>query len=144
VRLTALLLKERQCSSEYFTLSAHLYLLVPAFLHLALTDGPVDKPAKLPPLKFPCRAISSGLRRTPSYYPTVGFPFIMGPLHGKKKKHLSFNMHGDVPPSLLETLYGFERSTQYLCHLALSFSQMASNLGKLLFVHARSPARFLP
>ena len=94
-------------------MSAHLHLLVPALLNLALTDGPIDKPAKLSTLKFPCRAISSDLHRTFPYYPTGCVSFIiMGPLHGQEKEHLSFNMHRDVPPSLLVTLYSLERSAQ--------------------------------
>jgi hypothetical protein len=97
---------------EYLALSAHLDLLVPAFLHLALTDGPIDKPAKLPALKFPCRAISSDLHGTLSYHPTGLVPFVMGPHDGQKKEHLSFDMHRDISPSLLKTLYGFRRSAQ--------------------------------
>jgi hypothetical protein len=48
LRLKASLLRERQNRSEYLAFSAHLHLLVPAFLHLALADRPVDKPAKMP------------------------------------------------------------------------------------------------
>jgi hypothetical protein len=85
---------------------------VPAFLHLALADRPVDKPAKMPTLKFPRRAISPDLDGTFSYHPTGSVPFIMAPSHDEEEEHLSFNMHGDVPPSLLKTLDGFKRNTQ--------------------------------
>jgi hypothetical protein len=36
----------------------------------------------------------------------------MAPSHDEEEEHLSFNMHGDVPPSLLKTLDGFKRNTQ--------------------------------
>jgi hypothetical protein len=112
LRLKASLLRERQHRSEYLAFSAHLHLLVPAFLHLALTDRPVDKPAKMPTLKFPRRAISPDLHGTFSYHPTGSVPFIMAPSHDQEEEHLSFNMHRDFPPSLLKTLYGFKRNTQ--------------------------------
>jgi hypothetical protein len=112
LRLKASLLRERQNRSEYLAFSAHLHLLVPAFLHLALADRPVDKPAKMPTLKFPRRAIFSDLHGTFSYHPTGSVPFIMTPFHDQEEEYLSFNMHGDVPPSLLKTLYGFKRNTQ--------------------------------
>ena len=112
LRLKASLSREKQNRSEYLASSAHLHLPVPAFLHFPLTDGPIDKPAKMPTLKFPRRAISPDLHGTFSYHPTGRVPFIMGPLHGQEKQHLSFNLHRDFPPSLLITSYGFERSTQ--------------------------------
>jgi hypothetical protein len=106
LRLKASLLRESQNRSEYLAFSAHFHLLVPAFLHLALADRPVDKPAKMPTLKFPRRAISSDL------HPTGSVPFIMAPFHDQEEEYLSFNMHGDVPPPLLKTLYCFKRNTQ--------------------------------
>jgi hypothetical protein len=126
---------------EYLALLAPLHLLVPAFLHLALADRPIDKPAKMPTLKFPCRAILPHPRGTLPYHPTRPVIFITGP-HRQKKVHLSLDIHRDVPPSLLKTLYGFGRNTQKLCHLSLSFSDMGPNLGELLFVHVKSPGRF--
>ena len=137
-----MLLKERQHRSEYLALSAHLHLLVPVFMHFALTDRPIDKPAKLPTLKFPCRAISPHPIGTLPYHPTRLVVFITGPHHRQKKVHLSLDIHRDVPPSLLKTLYGFGRNTQELRHLSLSFSDMGSNLGELLFVHVKSSGRF--
>jgi hypothetical protein len=68
----------------------------------------------------------------------------MGPLHGKKKEHLSLDIHRNASPSLLETLYGFGGNAQELCQLALCFAQMTSNFRKLLFVHSNSPVQFLP
>ena len=81
MKLKALLLNGRQNRLEYPTLSADLHLLLPAILHLALTDGPVDEPAKVPSPKFPRRAILSGFLRAFFYYPAGALPFTMGPLH---------------------------------------------------------------
>ncbi len=97
---------------EYLALAARFHLFVPALLYFTLADSPVDKPAKMPTLKFPCRAISLDLHGTPSYHPTRLVPLVMGVLHGQKEEHLPLNMNGDVPPSLFEALDGLERSTQ--------------------------------
>lgn len=91
-------------------MSAHLHLLVPTLSHLALTDGSIDKPAKLSTLKLPRRTTSPDLGGALLYHPTGGVVLILGSVHGQKKEHLSFNVYGNVPPSLLKALYGLERS----------------------------------
>jgi hypothetical protein len=97
-------------------------------LHLSLADRAIDKPAQMPTSKLPCRTVSSHLPRTLLYHPTGRTPLLMGSLSGQEKEHLSFGIGRNVSPSLLETLYGFGRNPQELCHFALAFSQMASNL----------------
>ena len=42
-------------------------------------------------------------------------------------------MSGDVPPSLLKTLYCFERSPQQLTHLFLCFFQIVPGFCKFFF-----------
>jgi hypothetical protein len=66
----------------------------------------------------------------------------MGPLHSKKKQGLPFDVHGNVPPSLLKTLDGLTGDTQQLRHFRLRLPQLVSNLGELLLVHPKSPLRF--
>jgi len=112
---------------EYLTLSAYFHLLLPAFLLTALANRPINKPAKISPLKFPCRTVLPNFHRTLSYHPTG--PFFPGTrlFRGEKKKDLTFNVNGDIPPPLFKALYGFKRNTQYLCHLALRFSKMLTS-----------------
>lgn len=104
---------------KYPASAAQLHLLLPAFLHLALTDRPVNEPAEMPCLKFPCRAILPDLLRTSLYDPTGSGHFFLRILEGHEEKQLAFDMHRDAPPSLLEALYGFGRSAQELGHLLL-------------------------
>lgn len=126
--MKTLLLKDGQHRPEYGALPTHAHLVLPAFFYFALTNRPIDKPAELATFEFPSRALSSDLQRTLLDYPTGGVGFILEALHGQKKEYLSFNMHRDVSPPLLKTLYGFCGGTEQLGHLFLRFPQMASNL----------------
>ena len=101
----------RQHGSEHFALPAYLHLFLPVLLHLTLTDRPINKPAKVANLKFPCRAILLSLRGTLSYHPTGLVLLTRGLLLGQKKEHLTFSMHRDISPTLLKALYGFKRNT---------------------------------
>jgi hypothetical protein len=80
-----------------------------------------------------------GFNGTPFKLPTR-LPLPAGSVfHGEEKQHLALDMHGNAPPTLLETLDGFYRGTKQLCQLALRFSQLASNRRELLFVHRSVP-----
>ncbi|UCG65635.1 MAG: hypothetical protein JSW12_00830 [Deltaproteobacteria bacterium] len=72
-----------------------------------MTYRSVDKPAEVPTLKFPCRAILPGFSRTLFNHPTGLVVPTGSAFHGQKKQHLTLDMPGNVPPSLLETLDGF-------------------------------------
>jgi len=63
----------RQHGSEHFALSAYFHLFLPVLLHLTMTDRPVNKPAKMPYLKFPCRTVLPDRHGTLSYHPTGPF-----------------------------------------------------------------------
>jgi hypothetical protein len=72
-----------------------------------MTYRSVDKPTEVSTLKFPCRAILPGFNRTLLNGPT-GLVVPAGSVfHGEEKQHLTLDMHGDVPPSLLKALNGF-------------------------------------
>jgi hypothetical protein len=63
-------------------------------LLLALTDCPVNKPAKISRFKFPCRTIFPRLIRTLSYHP-AGHVLLTGRfLESQKEEDLTFNMDG--------------------------------------------------
>jgi len=101
---------------------------MPGFLRLTMAYRPIDKPTKMPTLKFPRRAIFPGIHRALFYRPTWLLLLFPSRLLGEEKQHLSFDMHGNLPPPLLEALYGFEGGAKQFRHLALSFSQLASNI----------------
>ena len=107
---------------EYRALAAYLHLLLPAFSHGALTDGPVDEPAQMSCLKFPCGALLLDLLGTSLHDPTRSGPFVLRRLECHKKKGLALDIRRDIPPSLLEALYGLEGGAQELGHLLLRFS----------------------
>jgi hypothetical protein len=105
---SATFLSKRQLGLEHFALSAYFHLPRPAYLHAALANRPVDEPAKMPNLKFPCWAISLRLYGTLPYHITRSTILAGEFLHGQKKEDLTFNVNGDVPPPLFKTLNGFK------------------------------------
>jgi hypothetical protein len=104
--------------------------------------GSINKPAKFSTVKFPRRTCLSDFHGAFIYNPTgLLLPFSIS-IHSKKKEHLSLNMYRNISPSLLKTLYSFKRGSEQFCHLALRFSQLATNERKLLFIHERIPPLF--
>jgi hypothetical protein len=72
-----------------------------------MTYCSVDKPTEVSTLKFPRRAILPGFNGTPFNLPTrLSLP-AGSVFPGEEKQHLTLDMHGNVPPSLLEALDGF-------------------------------------
>ncbi len=67
---SATFLSKRQYASEYFALPAQFHFFLPGLLHLALTDRPIDEPAEVSDLKFPCRTVLLNLSSALSYHPT--------------------------------------------------------------------------
>jgi hypothetical protein len=120
----------------YPAFAAQVHFLLPAFLDLAPADRAVNKPAEMPCLKLPRRASVSRLVRAAPYFPTGSDLFALSTLQGRKKKQLAFRVYRNIPPPLFEALYGFGRSAQELGHLLLRFSQMLTDLGKFLLIHA--------
>jgi hypothetical protein len=108
-------------------------------LYGALTDGPVDEPTQMSCLKFPCRALLPDLPGTSLHDPAWSGSFVLRRLERHKKKGLALDIHRDIPPSLLEALYGLEGGAQELGHLLLRFSEKMTDLGKLCLVHAALP-----
>ena len=102
----------RKQARKYRALAAYLHLLLPAFSHGALADGPVDEPAQMSGLKFPCGALLPDLPGTSLHDPTGSGPFVLRRLERHKKKGLALDIRRDIPPSLLEALYGLEGGTQ--------------------------------
>lgn len=120
-----------------FALSTYSHLLLPASLGLALADRSVDEPAKVSGIKLPGGAILPVLRGTTARQPAGLGLLGSAAFQCQNKKHLAFDMHGNVPPALFETLNGFSRNAQDLCHLALRFPQMPTNCRELDALHFR-------
>jgi hypothetical protein len=118
----------RKYAHEYRALSAYVHLLIPAFLHLAPADGPVNEPAQMSCVKFPRRALLSRFFGAAPYAPTGTGLFVLRRLQNHEKQYLTFRGYRNVAPSLLEALYGFGRGAQELGHLSLGFSQMVPNV----------------
>ncbi|MGD2126610.1 MAG: hypothetical protein PVG99_11055, partial [Desulfobacteraceae bacterium] len=116
-----------QYGSKDIAFSAHLHLLFPTWLNLALTYRSIYEPAEIPNLEFPRWTISSAIQRAILYGPAVFFLPISGIAVRKKKEHLSFDVHRNIAPALFKALYGFQRCPKQLGHLVLSFSQVPSN-----------------
>jgi hypothetical protein len=104
-------------------------------LDFSLTDRPINKPAQMPHLEFPSRAIAFDFRGALFYYPTGPLFNVLGFLHGEDKPHLSFDVNGNFSQTLFKTLYGLDRDAQQLGHFILCFTQLAPNFNKLFFVH---------
>jgi hypothetical protein len=111
-----------QHALEHPALPAHLHLPLPAFLHLAVADCSINKPTKMPSLEFPCWTFPLNFHGALLHHPAGYTLSARRFFRGHKKENLTLNMHWDVPPTLFETLYGFERDPQQLCHLILSLS----------------------
>jgi len=111
----------RKQARKYRALAAYLHLLLPAFSHGALTDGPVDEPAQMSCLKFPCGALLPDLLGASLHYPTGSGSFVLRRLERHKKKGLALDIRRDIPPSLLEALYGLEGGAQRAGPFAFAF-----------------------
>jgi len=61
-------------------LLAEFYLLLPVILKLTLAKGSVDKPTKIPRLKFPGSTVLSTFSRAVSHLPTRAGVFAQGSL----------------------------------------------------------------
>jgi hypothetical protein len=61
---------------EYLTGTTYFHLVAPVFLWLALTDGSINKPAKVPDLKLPGRTFFPEFFRAFSGLPKYLFSFI--------------------------------------------------------------------
>jgi hypothetical protein len=116
---------------------AGFHLLLPAFLDLPVTYGPVDEPAQITQFKFPCRAValtfSGAVLRRPAF---LFSPSLGGMNSCDNKQELPLNVGGHFSPSLLKALYGLERCTKKLGRLNLCLTQIFPNFGKLDFVHS--------
>ncbi len=124
---------------KYLTLSAYPHFLLPGRLHLSLTDGAIDEPAKVADLEFPRRAVFLGVSLALQGDPASPVFLIPRQLVGEKKQGLALYMSGNSSPALLKALYGFDRGPQQLSHLGLSFSQLVTDLRELAFSHKYPP-----
>ena len=124
---------------EDLTLTADFHLFLPTPLDLAVAYGPVDKPAKMPELEFPSRAVfppfSLAILNGPA--PPV-FPFFWD-MMGQQKQGLPFHVRWNSSPALLKALYGLQGNSQQLSHLALGFSQMMTDFREFGFLQDDPP-----
>jgi hypothetical protein len=124
---------------EYPAFSTTVHLLFPALLCLSLTDRPIDEPAEMPELEFPGRTLAFLLNRTLSYVPAPALRPTRPIAVREKKQHLSLDMNRNFSPALFKALHSLERNSQQLRHLFLGLAQLASNLGKVLFLQLSIP-----
>ena len=127
----------RQNGPVDFALSTYFHLLFPASLGCALADRSIDEPAKISSIKLPCGAILPVLCGTSARQPAGLDLLRSAAFQCQNKEDLAFDMHRNVPPALFETLNGFRRNAQDLCHLALRFLQMPTNCRELDSLHFR-------
>jgi hypothetical protein len=120
-------------------LAAYLHFFLPRWLQLSLTNGAVDEPAEVPELEFPGRAVFPRISRAVLNGPASPVFLVLPQLPAEKKQDLSFYMRGNSSPALLKALYGFDRGSQQVGHLALGFSQLMTDLRELRFFHKYPP-----
>jgi hypothetical protein len=115
---------------------AGFHLLLPAFLDLPVTYGPVDEPAQIAQFKFPCRAFALTLLGAVLRRPAFLFsPSLDGMNSCDDKQELPLNVSRHSSPPLLKTLNGFEGCAKKLGRLNLCLAQISPNFRKLDFVH---------
>ena len=113
---------------EYPTPPAYRHLFGPALLGLPPADGAIDKPAEIPYLQFPRRAILPQCIRAVLHDPTGNRDPACRALHGKEKEHMPFYVRRDFPPALFKALHGLVGRPQELGHLLLGLSQLMPDL----------------
>jgi len=93
----------------------------------------------MPGIKLPCGTILPVLHGAMPRQPSGLVLFGSMVFQGKNKEDLPFDVHRNVPPALFETLNGFWRNSQDLCHLVLRFPQMPPNFCELFLLHSGAP-----
>jgi hypothetical protein len=136
--------ENREHGLKYLTPSAYPHFLLPSRLHLSLTDSAVDEPAEVPKLELPCWTVFLGMDRAVLNGPASPVFVVLSQLVGEKKQGLSLYMPGNSSPALLKALHGFDRCPQQLSNLALSFSQLTTDIRELTFSHNCPPFYRLP
>jgi hypothetical protein len=117
--------------------STDLHLLTPVLLRLPAADRPVDKPAEMACLEFPRRASFAGLGRTIPNVPAGPNPLHVRFLHRQQKQHLSFNVHGNLAPPLLEALNRLDRGPEQFGKLLLRLLKLLPKCLKFMLLHSR-------
>ncbi len=128
---------QRQGGSVDLALSTYFHLLLPASLGRAFADSSIDEPAKVSGIELPCGAILPVLRGTTAPQPAGLVLPGSTVFQCQNEEDLAFDRHRNPPPALFETLNGFGRNAQDLCHLTLRFLQMPSNFRELFSLHLR-------
>jgi hypothetical protein len=100
-----------------------------------MTYRPVDKPAEMPALKLPRRALLPCFYRAVFNIPAGLMRTFSGGFLCQEKQHLPFDMDRNLSPALLKALYSLEGCTEQLGHLTLRLSEYASDIRELPCVH---------
>jgi hypothetical protein len=129
--------------AQNLTVSASIHLLLPVLLNSAFADGPIDKPAQMTGLKFPCRTFFSAVARTFLDDPARLLPLQHPSLSGDQEQDLPLNVARHGSPSLLVAVYSLNRGPEELCHLLLRFIQFPSEVQEFFTVHWRSQEAFV-
>jgi hypothetical protein len=124
---------------KYPALTAAFHFRFPAAVDVAMTNGPIDKPAQFAVLKFPGRTgLAAGLGAAGGDPAALWFYLQLGGF-GLQKEKLPFNMDRYIAPPLLKALDGLQRYPQEMTDLALGFGQKLSDDGKFSFIQGLPP-----
>jgi hypothetical protein len=107
---------------------ADLHFFLPVLLGFTFTDCAVDEPAQTTGLKFPGRASVPAGGGTFFNYPTGFCPALFFVHPRQEKKHLSFNMGRNRPPTLFITANGLDRGAKELRQLFLGLAKYFSDM----------------
>jgi hypothetical protein len=81
----------------------------------------------------------TGFQGTFPDFPAGAGIFRPSSLQRQQEQQLTFNMHGNFAPSLLETLYPLERNAEEFCYLLLRLLELLANGVEFLTVHVPFP-----
>lgn len=95
-----------------------------------MTYRPIDEPAEMSALKFPCRTTFPGPICTFLNLPARGDSFsIADSSHSQEEVDLPLDMSWYLPPPLLEALHRLGRDPEQSSQLTLGLRQVMPDLG---------------
>jgi len=110
-RVEGLPVELRQQILENLALPTDINLLLPGLLGLALTNGPIDKPAHFAGLKLPGRATFLTFSGT-FFDDPAGFVSLSLCKTGQQEIKLPFNVGRNISPALFIAVHSLYRGTK--------------------------------
>ena len=109
------------------TFPAYLHFFTPALLSNSPADGSINEPTEMTYLELPCRTGLPVLNSTGQNLPAGAKRSARLLLHGQQEENLPFDMHRNLPPTLLKCLNRPGRYSQYLSQGFLSFFEFLAD-----------------